>query len=231
MNIDDFSVIVPTKNEICNIPALLQSIPPEVRLIVVDASTDETPNLISRLRPRNTHVILSPASIAEARNLGAQAASTPYFVFSDADVIFSPGYFRRLCMNPPFAAIYGPKLAMDDQRPYYQKFSRWQARFDRLGIPAVSGSNLVVRANVFSYLSGFKTDLLVNEDTELGYRLKKNSFPVQFDPRLVVYARDHRRLRRGKLRKDLHTLARCALIYMDVMPALWSGRDWGYWSK
>jgi glycosyltransferase involved in cell wall biosynthesis len=231
MQLNDLTVIVPTKNEANNLPCLIESIPPEIHLVVVDASQDGTPDLVLRLRPKHTTVICTPDHIAAARNLGAQIARTRWLSFTDADITFAPDYFDHLKTSPYFYLRYGPKLSSDQQFAFYQNFSTWQARLHRLGIPAVSGSNLVVNAQTFHRMGGFRRDLLVNEDTEFGYRTKKAGYPVEFDPSMVVYARDHRRLRQGKLRKNLHTLARCALIYMNVLPGLWSGRDWGYWSK
>ena len=231
MHIHEVTVIVPTKNEVHNIPFLIRSIPPDVNLILVDASDDDTPNLCLRLRPQHTKVIRSKARIAAARNLGAQAATTSWLIFTDADVTFAPDYFKRLAQIERSDAIYGSKLSQDDQASYYRRFVSWQKRFNRIGIPAVSGSNLLIKADVFHKVGEFNPDLLVNEDTELGYRLKKQEYQVEFESALVVYARDHRRLVRGKLRKDLHTLARCTLIYLNVFPSLWTRRDWGYWSK
>jgi hypothetical protein len=47
---------------------------------------------------------------------------------------------------------------------------------------------------------------------------------------LIVYARDHRRLERGLLGKTAHSMARCALLYADLMPSTWREADWGYWN-
>jgi glycosyltransferase involved in cell wall biosynthesis len=231
MLISDITVIVPTKNEAHNVPQLIQSIPQPVNLIVVDASDDHTPELCLKLRPQNTIVIRSQAHIAEARNIGARAASTNWLLFTDADVFFSCDYFTRLVNLTPLHALYGIKMALDEQASYYQRFTRWQIYLDRMSIPAVSGSNFLVNAQVFQKVGAFNPGLLVNEDTELGYRLKKGNYRLDFNRRLIVFSRDHRRLMRGKLRKDLHTLSRCTLIYLNLFPTLWMHRDWGYWSK
>ena len=231
MNINNLSVIVPTKNEAHNIQFLIKSIPPPVKLIVVDASEDDTASRCRALRPHNTIVIPSKAKIAEARNIGAQAAATDWILFTDADVTFAPEYFTQLKNLGPAHAFYGPKLAVGDHANYYRRFVNWQRRFHRFGIPAVSGSNLLVKTQTFRSAGQFNPGLLVNEDTEFGYRLKKRHFKIEFNPNLIVYARDHRRLVRGEVRKDLHSLARCVLIYLDIFPELWMRRDWGYWSK
>jgi glycosyltransferase involved in cell wall biosynthesis len=87
------SVIVPTRNEARNIPRFLASTPPDVELIVCDASTDETPELVYKLRPGKTLVIDAPGTIADARQLGAEASSGDFLVFTDADVAFDRRYF------------------------------------------------------------------------------------------------------------------------------------------
>ena len=61
-------------------------------------------------------------------------------------------------------------------------------------------------------------------------RIKRHGFRIAFAPDLIVYARDHRRLQRGTLRKTLHSVTRCALLYFNLMPDRWRSHDWGYWS-
>ncbi len=94
MRAEDITTIVPTRNEMRNIPAFLGSIPPDIGLIVVDASGGDTPQCIGEIRPNNTVLLRYPGSIAEARNAGTAVARTPWLVFTDADVTFAPGFFR-----------------------------------------------------------------------------------------------------------------------------------------
>lgn len=231
MDITDLMIIVPTKNERKNLPRFLDSLPPDARLTLVDASSDETPDLALLLRTKNTTVLRSPARIAEARNLGAQQAAARWLLFTDADVEFAQDYFRRLAEMVPTGAVYGAKRATGAYAGYYRSFSQWQSRLDRIGIPAASGSNFLIEKSVFDAVGGFDSRLLVNEDTEIGYRIRRAGFPIRFDPSLSVFAFDHRRLQTGALRKDLHTLARCLLIYLNLFPGLWRKKDWGYWSS
>jgi glycosyltransferase involved in cell wall biosynthesis len=90
------SVIVPTKNERHNLPQMLASLPPDVELLLCDASDDGTPEVALRLRPENTRVLTVEGSIAAARQAGAEACTGDLLVFSDADVVFAPNYFERL---------------------------------------------------------------------------------------------------------------------------------------
>lgn len=230
VNVEDVTVVLPTRNEADNILPFLASLPSEAALIVVDASSDATPHLIEANRPARTTLIRSQAHIAEARNIGARAARTPWLLFTDADVSFAPDYFAHLHWYNHQAALYGPKLAREEFATYYRWFVRGQKLLATLNIPAASGSNLLVRRGVFLAAGGFDPALHCNEDSELGWRLARRNVRVEFAPDLVVYERDHRRLRRGATRKTLHSLVRCTLLYTGLLPDRLRRGDWGYWS-
>jgi glycosyltransferase involved in cell wall biosynthesis len=226
------TVIVPTKNERANIIPFLDSLHPRVALIVVDSSEDTTPDMVEAHRPENTLVLRREARIAEARQLGAETAQTAWLLFTDADVSFAPDYWARLQAHPGDAdVVYGTKLSAGEYARYY-RFFRWgQGVIDRLGIPAASGSNLFFRKETFWAIGGFDCDLTVNEDSEIAWRAKRQGHRVKFAGELEVYERDHRRLRRGTVRKTAHSLARCLLLYLGLVPEDRKGRDWGYWSS
>lgn len=84
MRIEDLTIILPTRNERNNIRAFLASLPEDAQLIVVDASNDETPQLVRDIRPRNTTIIQQPCNVVAARQIGAEAANTPWLLFTDA---------------------------------------------------------------------------------------------------------------------------------------------------
>lgn len=229
--LDQITVVLPAKNERHNLPLFLASLPPALFLIIVDDSRDGTAGLALRRRPQRTRVIHRPSTVTEARQIGANLAQTPWLLFSDADVHFPPNYFARLGGWLPVSdAVYGPKRSADRFHHYYDRFSRGQARLHRLGIPAVSGSNLLVRRETLAAAGGFDLQLSVNEDTELGWRIKRAGFKINFAPDLPVYTHDQRRLERGRARKTWHSLLRCTLLYTGLMPARWRAADWGYWA-
>ncbi|GAB4431260.1 MAG: hypothetical protein Kow0031_12380 [Anaerolineae bacterium] len=87
-----------------------------------------------------------------------------------------------------------------------------------MGIPAVSGSNLLVQRRVFHATGGFDLQLTCNEDSELGWRIKRQECRIVFAPELVAYARDHLRLAWGATRKMTPSLLRCGLLYFNLMP-------------
>lgn len=229
--VDGVTVIVPTKNEADNIGPFLMSLPADICLIVVDDSDDDTPDLIASHRPKNTRLLKLPGNVAKARQEGANQARTSWLLFTDADIAFHEDYFTILPDLLTGDLIYGTKLSRDGFQSYYHWFQKGQHGLYLLGIPAASGSNMLVRRDVFHAVGGFDLTLNVNEDSEIAWRIKRNGFHIRFAPQLVVYERDHRRLNQGILRKTVHSTLRCALLYTGLMPERWRGRDWGYWSE
>jgi len=232
----DLTIVVPTRNEAANIGGLLGSIPPQAAVIVVDRSTDATRDRVRDARPQGTTVIECDRSLTEARQVGAYCARSRWLLFTDADVRFTPGYFDRLASwfdgqrgRAEVALLFGPKLSLGAYRGHYQRFAVAQGFVSTLGIPAASGSNMLVRADAFAAVGGFDLELSCNEDSELGWRIARAGWAWRFDPQLIVEATDHRRLHRGCWRKTLHTVARCSALYLNLVPRRWRRHDWGYW--
>jgi glycosyltransferase involved in cell wall biosynthesis len=232
--ISRISVIVPTRNERNNVPHFLPSLHAHVELVVVDGSSDGTDQMIRKIRPHNTVVLRSDARIAQARQIGAEAASGDWLVFTDADVRFEPGYFGTLAALDDVIAFYGPKYATAQFSGYNRIFNAGQRLIHRLGIPAASGSNMGIRRDVFLRVGGFRLDLPVNEDTELMMRVQRRGIAVTYVRGLAVRSLDDRRLHRGVTRKVLHGLARNALLWLNLyvpIPKRWLRHDWGYWRE
>lgn len=229
----DLSVIVPTRNEAANIPHLLASIPRGVQLVVCDDSSDATPALVQQLRPDDTLVLrCGPTTIAEARQRGALASAGDILVFTDADVQFDSAYFDRLLARRDWDGICGAKLSPDTYvRDYQVMCSAQGLMYGWFGIAAASGSNMAVTRQAFAALGGFRLQLRCNEDTEFFLRGGRSGLRMRFDRRLIVWARDHRRLERGRLRKVMHSLVRNCLLYATCrqprLPAFLED-DWGY---
>lgn len=230
MNLTDLTIILPTRNEADNIRTFLASIPRNIQLIVVDSSSDSTREVIAGCRPSNTTVLHRNVTIVEARQLGAEVATTGWLLFTDADVCFSRGYFDRLARQGRAGAIYGSKRSSGGFRNYYRVFVWGQRLLHRLGIPAATGSNLLIRRDVLFEVGGFDQALSCNEDTEVVWRIHRAGHQVDFVPDLAVFETDHRRLMRGAAAKTLHSLTRCLLLYLNLMPLRWRAGDWSYWA-
>ena len=233
-SLDTISIIIPTRNESRLISQCLASIPHDVELVIVDASDDDTPDVIKQLRPVNTTLIRSQTHIAAARQIGAMVAQGDWLVFSDADVVFEPGYFVRIHRYLDRDAFYGPKYATTSHTVYSACFNSGQQICQVFGIAAASGSNMAVRRRVFERVGGFRRDLPVNEDTELFLRLAHHGYRIAYARDLTVRSLDDRRLALGATRKMLHSTCRTALLWANLyipMPKRWLYHDWGYWRK
>jgi len=232
MQLSDITVVLPTLNEEKNIGNFLASLPDRCHLILVDAGDDNTAEIVARRRsPEFTQVVRLKSSISEARQIGAELAGTEWLLFTDADVVFGPAYFRVLSRYAGFDCIYGPKLSRTRFRRYYRWFAGGQWLSHKMGIPAASGSNLLVRRDIVAAAGGFDPDLVCNEDSELAWRIKRAGYRIAFAADLPVYATDHRRLERGMFRKTFHSVFRCLFLYCGLIPARWRKLDWGYWSQ
>jgi GT2 family glycosyltransferase len=188
------------------------------------------------LRPEKSVVLrCGSTTIAEARQQGALASSGSLLVFADADVEFDSGYFRRLLRRMDWDGVCGSKRSRDEfGRDYDLMLHAQTIAYRWLGIAGASGSNMAIKRDAFEALGGFRLKLRCNEDTELFLRAGRFGMRMQFDEHLIVWARDHRRLRRGRTRKAAHSFIRNCLLYVMCrwprLPAFLED-DWGYWSQ
>ncbi|NNF58743.1 MAG: glycosyltransferase family 2 protein [Rhodothermaceae bacterium] len=235
MRLEDLTVIVPTKNEVRNIVAFLCSLDPEVRLIVVDASTDETRDLIARFRPDNTLVLEDPGNIPRARQLGADRAETPWLLFTDADMLFGASYFeewRQLEVGEQVGVVQGAKLSADGEyATYYRLFSAGIGLLAVFNLPGGSGSNIIIRRQAFQDTGGFDVALSANEDSDLLWKVRRTGWRVVYQKALKVYEQDHRRLRQGMLKKTLHSWTRSLMLLTGIGADHVRRSDWGYWKS
>lgn len=231
MNLKEITLIVPTKNEASNINYFLDSVSCDMDIIIVDASTDNTCDLIQLRKQSSIQVIRDNGNISTARQLAAEHAKTNWLLFSDADVAFAKDYFEILSqinLSAHHAGLVGAKLSRKYYRCYYRFFSQWLRVCCAVGLPGASGSNMLVNRKALMKIGGFDLCLSCNEDTELIWRLQKNSYRIDYDGRLKVYEFDHRRLDQGVLMKIIHSLTRCSLLLFGLKAFL-KKNDWGYW--
>lgn len=230
MQRNQISIIVPTKNEEKNIVHFLRSVPNDIEVILVDASQDDTRATAHRTHHKVSCYVEPQLNIAQARQFGARRAKTPWLLFSDADVHFSENYFSNLEMLPNADAYYGRKQSSSDEYYIYdQVFSYGQGLSQFFGIPAASGSNMMIHRDAFQHVGGFDCTLTCNEDTEIFYRLQKKQKVIHFAHQLSVTSHDDRRLRTGASKKLLHTITRCTALYFNLLNEEQKKSDWGYW--
>ena len=234
MERNELTIVVPTKNEHRNILPFLRSIPEDIALIVVDASEDETRELIRETRPKNTTVIYDPGNIPCARQKGTELANTEWILYTDVDVVFADEYFQQLAfieLTPRYAGIVGAKRSQAQYQRYYRLFSLGLRLLCFLKIPGASGSNMIVRRDAVYKAGGFDLKLSCNEDSMLMWKVRRCGYRVKYCGKLSVYETDHRRLEKGMLRKTFHSVFRCLALFSGILPHKLRHNDWGYWKS
>ncbi|PAP75126.1 glycosyltransferase [Rubrivirga marina] len=234
MRLEDLTVVVPTKDEAGNIGPFLDSLDDRVALVVVDASTDDTREIIRRRRPERTTIIEDAGTIPEARQIGLERAETEWVLFTDADMSFGDDYWREweaLKVSQQVGAVQGAKLSADDDyKTYYKLFSFGIRAMAWLTIPAGSGSNMIHRRRALLDAGGFDPALTANEDIYALWSVRKAGWRVIYAKGLKVYERDHRRLEQGRFRKTVHGWIRPLMLFTGLGDDRVRESSWGYWN-
>lgn len=90
---DKLTIVVPCKNEQTYIAHLLNDLKKQigitgVRIIIADASTDNTREVIAQNKGDLNVEVIQGGPVSFAKNAGAKLATTEYILFIDADVRF-----------------------------------------------------------------------------------------------------------------------------------------------
>jgi glycosyltransferase involved in cell wall biosynthesis len=174
-----YSVIIPAYNEEAFLPDTLaalhlamETVPYQGEIIVVDnASTDNTAEVA---RKYGATIVFEPfRQIARARNSGARAAQSGFFVFLDADTILpSPLLKQALTLLESGTCCGGGTLLnFDSQLPFLAdrlvKFWNWLSRTNKLA----AGSFIFCLAQPFFAIGGFDEKTYAGEEVFFSRRL------------------------------------------------------------
>lgn len=199
------SVVIPNYNNARYVgravySCLRQAGPKEI-VIVDDASTDDSKQVIQKLSESHSEVrclrLEKNSGVARARNIGAAEAKGDYLCFLDADDDLLSGYFeestKALIANSHLTAIkvgmqfvdetYNPVLLPGDPR--------------YLALIGSSACNIFMRAKTFKYLGGFSEDLrfrgrLGGEDVAFSRALGQFMQPVGYLPEAFYRVHDRK---------------------------------------
>lgn len=114
MSLPAVSVVVPTRNRAQLLPHLLAALDrldyPEIELVIVDdASTDDTPNVLRSWAGTDRQALRQPEARGSyaARNVGWRAARGEWIAFTDDDCQPRPDWIWRLMAHLDSSAIAG----------------------------------------------------------------------------------------------------------------------------
>lgn len=206
------SVVIPTLNEAGFIGNCIRSIRNAagangVEIIVVDnGSRDDTAAIAQN--EGATAIVVSGATIAKQRNLGAARAAGDLLAFVDADCTVSPGWlqagieqFRDTSVVSAGASPNPPPDA-DSWVEQAWCFVKRQPNEQPRIVPWIASCNLWVRKSTFEQCGGFDESLETCEDSDLGYRLSDLGRVVSDPAIAIVHHREPKTLRQ-LYRKEL----------------------------
>jgi rSAM/selenodomain-associated transferase 2 len=170
------SVIIPTLNEASHLPRLLTNLKQQisgqdVEILVVDGgSTDRTPDLV---RGSNVRLVVSPKQgRAYQLNLGAQEARGDLFYFLHADVVPPPQCFSEIKEAVQAGRTAGCFSYRFDSDSWLLRVNAWFTRFN-LRTTGGGDQGLFITRSLFSQVGRFDESLLLMEDFDFVWRLKK----------------------------------------------------------
>jgi mycofactocin glycosyltransferase len=207
------SVIIPVQNRPDEIRACIEALlrldyPREKLeiLVVDDASTDHTPEVVSEF-PVTLIRLPKNKQAPFCRNLGARRASGEILAFIDSDCLASPSWLKKLVpvfIDRSVAAVGGKVDSYDDGKGL-DRYEQVMSSLNRGDGPRrsskqdpffyVPSCNLLVRKKVFLSVGGFREELVVGEDVDLCWRLQDQGHPLEYRPVGTVYHRHRNSLK------------------------------------
>ena len=194
-----FSIIVPTYNEEQDIASTLESLIaldyPDKEIIVVDDSTDSTPDIVSSYMKKGVR-LLRPAKRegrCGARNLGILSASGEIVVILNADVRLPKDFLNKIL--PYYQQGYDYVLVNSEVANKEDLFARYvdaMGALDQSGDPSwmewTEGFScrreIAIRAGLFP--TAFAVSICAGEDGFFGMNLKKLGAKKKIDFAITV---------------------------------------------
>lgn len=164
-------------------------------VIVDDGSTDDGPDKVRRCfsDPRIRLIHQEHQGVSAARNTGVRAGIHDLIAFLDADDILQKSYLstmKSVTEEFPDAKLYssGGIISYPDGSGYLRQSKRIRqtGRVNFFSNPGffVNSSSMLLSKRAFEQIGGFPTELTVNEDYVLQYKLALSG-EVVFCPRVM----------------------------------------------
>ena len=196
------SVVMITRNRINALRqtlSMLSSLNEKFNIIVVDnASTDNTSALIKQEFPEVKVIPLAKNMGALGRNIGVEAATTPYIAFSDDDSWWEDGaltkaikYFEEY---PKLGVIAGTVLVNQqrklDPTSALQSVSPLESRENIPGKPVLGflGCAIIVRTGIFKQVGGYSPHMYFGGEEEmLAWDVAASGWGISYCEDIIAY--------------------------------------------
>jgi len=207
MKVASISVVVITHNEEKKIRECLDSLTAldypldKHEILVVDASEDETPQIVQKYE--KVRLIKSAKGYSQQKNEALKAAAFDILAFTDADCIVPRDWLKvidRVFQDERVAAVGGNAFPP----PQTRHFGRWTAcvghpaggaiGFDanikrtEEGVSFAAGCNSAFRKQALIEVNGFDPRFYDGgEDVDVSRRLREKGYFLDYVPELTVY--------------------------------------------
>jgi len=196
------TAIVAVQNGSATIGACLDAIagqnyPVSAIVVVDDASTDNTVELVRQRHDRGLELIELEQNVgpAEARNLVLRRLTTDYFWIVDSDCVPLPDCLDHLCAvlasDQKIGIVGGPNPQNPRTSTYAAAAFDFSNRYlvDRAApptdVPYVVGANMLARRAVVEQVGYYDPSLRIAEDFDLCVRARKAGWRVVFEPKAI----------------------------------------------
>jgi glycosyltransferase involved in cell wall biosynthesis len=170
--------------QVCDIP---------FEIIVIDSSTDRTPEIVKQYPQVRMVHFDSRKYCGDARNAGIRMARADILACLDADCIVDPAWITRidLAHQSPHKVIGGSianalPAGLVSWAAYFIEFTPWLPGTPPGKTMDVAGANVSYKKDIFNQMGPFIEGTYCS-DTEFHWRLNQAGCPVYFDPTLKVH--------------------------------------------
>lgn len=192
------SVAVCTRNQAKLLARAVESVLPQLgtdtELLIVDnASTDETPQIVAALAANNPAIRVcyeATPGIPFARNAALLNAHGPHILFFDHDELVEPGWldaYRSFLKNPPISnlgCVGGPYIGQHEAPtpawldPHYGSYRLATATGRLVGGSTPANGNCAYPTELVVRMGGFHPQVPRQSDTELNLRLRQAGYEL-----------------------------------------------------
>ena len=189
------TVVTVTYNSSRVLPSMLETVPAETPLVIVDNNSPDIADVRTLAESRGARLIANTTNegFGVACNRGAAVAETEFLLFLNPDAQLSSGALAELVLAAeryPAASGMNPRILGANGEPFFRRRSHLLPRAQRMkhGSPTadcevniLTGAALFVRRQHFEAVGGFDPEIfLFYEDDDLTLRLRKAIGPAMF---------------------------------------------------
>ncbi len=193
------SVIIPTFNRSHLLEKALNSVLTQTFrdfevIVVDDASTDDTANLLGKYPTLKLIILPENKGVSYARNRGIELAKGHYICFLDSDDLWEP---KKLAVQTKWMEENSEVAACQTDEVWIRNGVRVNPKdrhkkysgdifFQSLPLCIVSPSSVMIRSNILKQMGGFDDKLPACEDYDLWLRMSSKFAFGYIDQKLLI---------------------------------------------